>query len=160
MITTVCFTGHRQIAEEDYPRLHALLESAIEDTIARGARVFRAGGALGFDTLAALAVLRLRKKYDDVKLELCLPCKDQDKKWTLFSKMVYANILRKCDEARYVGEKYTSSCMFERNRMMVNGSHVCVAYYDGGGGGTAYTYSYAQRNRVKIINVYDTLENK
>ena len=155
-----CFTGHRRVYKRHSSRLPGELDKLLEELYEKGVRTFRAGGALGFDTLAALAVLRLRKKYDDVKLELCLPCKDQDKKWTVFSKMVYANILRKCDEARYVGEKYTSSCMFERNRMMVNGSHVCVAYYDGGGGGTAYTYSYAQRNRVKIINVYDTLENK
>ena len=136
------------------------LDELLSELYDKGVRTFRAGGALGFDTVAALAVLRLRKQHPDVRLVLCLPCKDQAKKWTIYSKMVYEKILRKCDEAIYVGDKYTSSCMFERNRMMVNGSHVCVAYYDGGEGGTGYTCSYATKKQVKIINIFNRLENK
>ena len=114
---------------------------------------------MGFDTMAALAVLRLREAHPDVRLELCLPCHDQTKYWSLYNKMVYAKILRKCDDARYASEKFTTSCMFERNRMLVDGSHLCVAYYDGNGSGTGYTYSYAQKKGVKIKNLYTILEN-
>ncbi len=155
-----CFTGHRNIYKKHAKRLPAELDKILAELYGKGVRTFRSGGALGFDTLAALAVIRLRKTYPDVKLELCLPCKDQAKNWSFYSKMLYEKILRRGDEIRYVGDKYTYSCMFERNRMMVNGSHVCVAYYDGGSGGTGYTYSYAQKSRVKIINLYDSLNEQ
>lgn len=153
-----CFTGHRGVPKEHARLLPEALDALLTELYGKGIRVFRAGGALGFDTMAALSVLRLKNRYPDVKLELCLPCRDQASKWSLYSKMLYEKILKKSDEVRYAGDKYTSSCMFERNRMLVNGSHVCVAYYNGESGGTGYTYSYAQRSRIEIINLYDTFE--
>ncbi len=153
-----CFTGHRDVLKRHMKLLPNMLDELLDDLYQKGVRTFRTGGALGFDTVAALAVLRLRGEHPDVKLELCIPCRDQAKKWSFYSKMVYEKILRKSDEVRCVSEYYTSSCMFERNRMMVNGAHVCVAYYDGGSGGTGYTCSYAQRNRVKVINLYDKFD--
>ena len=153
-----CFTGHREIPASHMKRLPSALDELLTDLYGKGVRTFRAGGALGFDTVAALSVLRLKKQYPDVRLELCIPCRDQTAKWGLYSKLLYEKILKKSDEVRCVSEKYTSSCMFERNRMMVDGAHVCVAYYDGGGGGTAYTYSYARKKGTKIINLYDILK--
>ena len=153
-----CFTGHRDIVKKHIRLLPDALDELLGELYEKGVRTFRAGGALGFDTVAALAVLRLRDEHPDVKLELCIPCRDQAKKWGYYSRRLYEKILQKSDEVKCVSEYYTSNCMFERNRMMVNGAHVCVAYYDGSSGGTGYTYSYAQRNRVKIINLYDRLE--
>ena len=155
-----CFTGHREVQKRHMKLLPSALDALLEDLYNKGVRTFRAGGALGFDTVAALSVLRLREKHPDARLELCLPCKDQDKKWSFYSKMIYEKILRQSDEVKYVGEKYTSGCMFARNRMMVDGAHVCVAYYDGGSGGTGYTVSYAGKKGVKVINTYKMLENK
>ena len=57
---TVCFTGHRHMEREEALRLPALLDSVIRELYNRGARIFRAGGAQGFDTVAALKVLELR----------------------------------------------------------------------------------------------------
>ena len=51
---TACFTGHRNIAYEDALRLPALLDRVLVELIERGATAFRAGGAIGFDTVAAL----------------------------------------------------------------------------------------------------------
>ena len=155
-----CFTGHREISKAHMRRLPAALDELLLDLYEKGVRTFRAGGALGFDTVAALSVLRLKSRYDDVRLELYLPCRDQSAKWGLYSRLLYEKILKKSDYVKYASEKYTRSCMFDRNRMLVDGSHLCVAYYDGGGGGTAYTYSYAQRSRVKIKNLYDALINE
>ena len=155
-----CFTGHRDLTKRHASRLPIELNKILEELYEKGARIFRSGGALGFDTAAALAVIELRKKHPDVKLHMVLPCRDQDKLWSLRSKMLYRRILRKSDEITYVADKYTRDCMLDRNRRMVDGSHVCVAYYNGGSGGTGYTYSYAKRKGIKIFNLYDSLEKE
>ena len=52
-MTTCCFTGHRRIPPEAVAPLRERLEAEIESLIRQGVRYFGAGGALGFDTLAA-----------------------------------------------------------------------------------------------------------
>ena len=152
-----CFTGHREISSKDTRRIPTALKKILIEEYAKGARIFRAGGALGFDTLAALSVLELKKKHPDVILELCLPCKDQSERWTWYSRRIYDHILKNCDNVRYASDFYTRTCMLDRNRMLVDGSTVCIAYYMGGGGGTSYTFNYAMRKNVEIINVFDIL---
>ena len=61
-IRTVCFTGHRNIPYVVAARLPDLLERVISELCERGATIFRAGGAMGFDTVAALKVLDIRIK--------------------------------------------------------------------------------------------------
>ena len=56
---TCCFTGHRAIPARALPALAEELEQTLRRLIGEGMRYFGAGGALGFDTLAAETVLRL-----------------------------------------------------------------------------------------------------
>ena len=153
-----CFTGHRDIPDKHMILIPSLLDRILEQQYSRGVRVFRAGGALGFDSIAALKVINLKRKHPDVRLELCLPCRDQTAKWNDYSKFIYAQILEHSDSVRYVGEKYVSGCMHARNRMLVDGANVCIAYYMGGGGGTAYTFGYALKNKLEVINLFDILK--
>lgn len=44
-------------------------------------RYFGAGGARGFDTVATMAVLELKKIYPDIRLILVLPCRNQTRGW-------------------------------------------------------------------------------
>lgn len=74
---TCCFAGHRDIPPESLPVLAAMLETTVHDLIADGIRYFYAGGALGFDTLAAETVLRLRDQFPQIRLILALPCREQ-----------------------------------------------------------------------------------
>ena len=79
----VCaFTGHRKIDEDHYYRVVFLLNQIVEEKIKEGYSVFCAGGALGFDTLAALTVLRLKMMYKNIRLHLILPCISQADKWS------------------------------------------------------------------------------
>lgn len=71
---TCCFTGHRDIPPEILPALAAKVEAEVLELIADGIRYFYAGGALGFDTLAAETVLRLRDQFPQIRLILALPC--------------------------------------------------------------------------------------
>ena len=79
---TCCFTGHRRIPEEALPRLERRLNEELEALAARGVIYFGAGGALGFDTLAAEAVIRLQRTRPQVKLILVLPSPDQTRGWS------------------------------------------------------------------------------
>jgi uncharacterized phage-like protein YoqJ len=141
-------------------RLPKLLSKLISEQAENGVRVFRTGGARGFDTLAALAVLDLRERYPDIKLELFLPCKDQTAKWNENDRRAYEYVLDKSDRVSYVSETYYKGCMFVRNRRLVDGASVCIAYYDGGSGGTAYTVNYAAEKGLSIKNAYDILNEK
>ena len=71
---TCCFTGHRRLPSEEIPVLRKRLEEEIRRLYREGFHYFAAGGALGFDTLAALAVLSLRKELPGLRLILVLPC--------------------------------------------------------------------------------------
>lgn len=152
-IEAVCFTGHRYIDRRDAFAIPTRLKALLTELIAKGARRFRAGGAIGFDTVAALCVLELKETYPDISLELVLPCRDQTRNWSDQDKTVYNYILSQASSVEYVAESYTPWCMHERNRRLVNESQVCIAYLKHSNGGTAYTYSYALQKNIEVINL-------
>ncbi len=154
-ISTVCFTGHRTIPYKQALLIPTALKAELETLIKKGAVNFRAGGAMGFDTIAALCVLELQEKYPHIKLELFLPCKDQTKLWPKDNIVVYDYILSKASSIDYTSEHYTSWCMMTRNRKLVDGSQVCIAYLSKSSGGTAYTYSYALKKGLSTINIFE-----
>ena len=148
---TCCFTGHRDIPARVLPLLSAELEQAVLGLISEGVRFFGAGGALGFDTLAAETVLRLRERYQQIRLILVLPCRDQTRGWKPRDIARYEAILAQADKVVYTAETYSPGCMHRRNRHLVDNSSVCVAYCTRNTGGTAYTVDYAQRQGLRII---------
>lgn len=150
---TVCFTGHRIIPAERQPFLQDLLRKELIRLIERGYRYFGAGGALGFDTLAAQEVLHLRKDYPRIRLILVLPCKNQTRGWPTTDVLLYQKILQAADKVVFTSEEYYRGCMFKRNRHLVDNSSVCVCYLTADSGGTAYTVRYAQSKDLEIINL-------
>ena len=154
-----CFTGHRDISVRHAECIVAVLDNTLEKLIASGVTLFRAGGALGFDTLVALKVLEKKNRYPQISLHLCLPCKDQTVRWGEYDKRVYDYILNKADCVSYVADKYYRGCMLARNRQLVNGADFCVSYCNKNTGGTAYTVNYAKEHNVKIINVHTLCED-
>lgn len=158
MEKTVMFTGHRVISDSVYPGLADALGAEVEKQILSGAKRFRAGGARGFDTLAALTVLSLRRKYPDVRLELILPCPSQPDQWPLSDRRLYEQILGQADEVRYVSPVYFSGVLQQRNRALVEGADVCVAYLTTShGGGTAFTAALALRSGLEFVNLSEAL---
>lgn len=154
---TVCFTGHRHIAYETAVKLPSLLERVLVDLIERGSITFRAGGAMGFDTVAALKVLELKERYPHIRLELILPCRNQTEYWEETSARTYQYILKHADSHRFLFDTYFDGCMLERDRKLVDGSDICVAYCNRSRGGTAYTFAYALRAGLEVINLNDLL---
>lgn len=155
----VCFTGHRDLGSPDEAlAIRHALDARLYRLIEVGATVFRAGGALGFDTLAALAVLDARHEFPSLRLELILPCPDQCARWNAYQIEQYRQILTAADSHTYLAPAYYRGVMHERNRALVNGADVCVAFLRAGcGGGTAYTVDYAKRRGVPVINLANDL---
>jgi len=150
---TCCFTGHRRIPPEEYDEIASKLEDILCQLINTGYQFFGAGGALGFDTLAAMTVLKVKKKYPHIKLILVLPCRNQTAKWKASDVKVYEYIKSQADKVVYISEEYTADCMFKRNRHLVDNSSVCIAYCTKEEGGTAYTVEYAYTKHIKVIKM-------
>ena len=152
---SVCFTGHRKINGEDPADVSAKLDVVIERCISKGYRRFIAGGAIGFDCLAAKRVIEAKKKYPAVKLWLILPCRDQTKLWTkLVDINEYRTLKESADEIVYIQNFYDDECMMKRNAYMIDNSSLCVAYFSGRRGGTANTVRYAEKKGVAVVNLF------
>ena len=152
---TCCFTGHRALPPEERGAIAYQLERTVIMLIQAGIRFFGAGGARGFDTLAAQTILKLRRKYPHIKLILVLPCLSQTQGWRDEDIKVYESIKTAADKVTYTSEKYTQGCMHKRNRHLVDHSSICVCYLTEDRGGTAYTVNYAKKQGLKVINLAD-----
>lgn len=150
---TCSFTGHRKIKKEEVRNIEEILYKEIINLINKGYVFFISGGALGFDTISALTILKLQKIYPYIKLILALPCKEQDKYWGKKDIDIYNFIKSKFNKLIYVSEKYTKDCMFKRNKYLINNSSTCIAYLKNNKGGTFYTVNYAKSNNLNIINI-------
>lgn len=150
---TVCFTGHRKIPAFHRVSIRHKLKKTLKALIADGYCYFGAGGALGFDTLAAQTVLELKKDFPQIRLILVLPCLSQADRWEEKDKLIYEDIKSKADKVVYTSQEYTRDCMFKRNRHLVDNSNVCVCYLTEHSGGTAYTVDYAQKKGLLVLNL-------
>ncbi len=148
---TCCFTGHRDIAQDEKQEIKRQLERILRSLIGKGIRYFGSGGARGFDLMAADVVLQLKKEFPHIRLIMVLPCRDQTRGWKGEDIRHYERILTQADKVVYLQEKYSPGCMQKRNRHLVNHSSVCVAYCTRNTGGTAYTLRYACKKGVRIV---------
>ena len=150
-----CFTGHRHIPPDELAPLTAALDAALADAYAAGCRCFYAGGALGFDNLAAERTLLLRKTYTDVKLYLLLPCRDQTNGWSMEEATRLYDLRARSDGYRYVNESYSGTAMYERNMELVTSGELCIAYLRRYASGTGQTFRAAERAGLTLINLAD-----
>lgn len=152
----ICFTGHRDV--RDTEKVQKTLLNILKSLINDDAEDFYAGGATGFDTLAADAVIRLRQIYPQIKLHLVLPCceAEQTARWTDSQKSEYWSILAAADSVEYTSEHYYDGCMKKRNARLIELSDCCVCYYNDkkSASGTGQTVRMALKKRIKIVNLY------
>ena len=151
---TCCFTGHRTLPVKDKRiLLDRLCREILRLRREKGVTRFIAGGALGFDTLAAKAVLYLKKEDPSLTLHLILPCKDQASRWNPRAVTEYNRILSQADSVTCLYDSYRTGCMQERNRRMADESRYCIAYLTKNSGGTKYTVDYCRKNGVEVLNL-------
>ncbi len=150
----VCiFTGHRVISQEHMGVLPDLLEMAIQSAYEMGCKTFWAGGALGFDRIAADAVIRARNIYSDIRLGILVPCRDQDKNWSVEEQSAYRYQLAAADMVEVLSEHYYDGCMRARNQSLVDRGDVCIAYALTTHSGASQTVKMAEAARLNIVNL-------
>ena len=157
------FTGHRPSRipgghnekGHDFRMLLAAIEAAVREAVAKGYTVFRSGGAKGFDLWCAETVLRMKKKHAHIQLHFILPCETQADTWPEHWRERYFDALASADEVFYVQAKYSGDCMLRRNRALVAGARLVIAYFDDKPpGGTAFTVQHAKKEGVPVRNLY------
>ena len=153
---TVSFTGHRDAYSEE---LRERLRDKVEELINSGADTFCAGGAAGFDTLAAETVLDLQGDYPWISLRLILPCPPeiQTGRFPREAKEQYYRILKNADSVETMSPQYTEDCMRLRNKRLVQLADVIVCCYNEAGryvSGTGQTVRMAQKKGIQVINMY------
>ncbi len=160
-----CFTGHRPNAlpalgderAEEMQTLVFLLGRAVTAALDDGASCFYVGGAKGFDTLAAEAVLRQKAQCPDISLHLALPGKNQAEGWGDSDLARYEAILSGADSIWYAAERCSPESMRRRNRYLVDHAFRCVAYLRRMRGGTLYTVNYALDSGIEVDNLAERM---
>lgn len=150
---TCFFTGHRVIPANERDRIIKQTVSLCTHLINEyNVNIFVAGGALGFDTIAAIEILKLKKIYPHIQLHLYIPCIDQASKWRNRDIELYNKIKEMAEEVKYVSNApYTSGCMQQRNRAMVNDAFYGIAYCTNTKSGTYSTVKYAKDKGRNVI---------
>ena len=130
--------------------LKAELYRRIEELIGRGYAHFLSGGAMATDTWAAEAVLELKEKYPWIILEMVSPFDGQAERWSTEYKMRHDRLFDQADIVTVISHVYSKSCLFRRNRYLVDNADLLLAVYDGMPGGTAMTVGYAREIGVAV----------
>ena len=153
---TCFFTGHRAISQGKVGEVTKLVRQQIYAHAAEGYTHFLCGGAVGFDTIAAVQVLRVKAGGAPIRLTLALPCRDQTALWKDTELLrLYQRIKGSADEIIYVSDLFHEGCMRERNQFMVDSSSACIAYFNGSRqGGTAQTVRMAEKKNIPVVNIF------
>lgn len=153
---TACFTGHRDLPALLADDIDQRTRQAVVRLAEKGYRFFGAGGARGFDALAAETVLSLRDQYPQIRLILVLPFPEQyrhETGWTRAEIEQYHKLQEQAAKVRILSEGYSSGVYYRRNKHLVNWSSACIAYMVRQNTGTSYTVNFARSKGLEIINV-------
>lgn len=153
---TACFTGHRDLPALLADDIAQRTRQAVVRLAEKGYRFFGAGGARGFDALAAETVLSLRDQYPQIRLILVLPFPEQyrhETGWTRAEIEQCHRLQEQAAKVRILSEGYSSGVYYRRNKHLVNWSSACIAYMVRQNTGTSYTVNYARSKGLEIINV-------
>lgn len=158
-----CFTGYRPSkfpftlnkSDIEYLKFDNLLLKSLSSLIDSGCNKFYTGMAMGFDILAAEAVVFLKEAFPqkDIKLICVVPFENQEETFNFDWKFRYEKIIEKADEVIVLSDKFYNGCFQKRNVFMVDSSDYILTWYDGKTGGTRNTLKYAEKNLKYIINI-------
>lgn len=135
-LSACAFTGHRDLGADFSEQK---LKNETEKLILRGVTVFYNGVAMGFDLIAAETVLKLKKKYLQIRLIACIPCYNQERSYSEKDKKRYVKVLKKADERVQLADEYYRGCMQARDKYIAERADVMIAYCKKETGGAAYT---------------------
>ena len=175
----ICFTGHRTLNKQylnmssrtaEWDLLYQSIMNFCQRAYNKGWKTFLVGGALGVDMLAGLVIVEMMTRHacDDIKLHLCIPHKDYNRKWYKQShdELAYLKSYATTHVLHQDAMPFAIRMLFARNHFMVDNSMLTCAIYDGrvgtngkGVGGTFECLSYARNHRdKKVVCVMNPLE--
>lgn len=146
----MAFTGHRTCGEEAV----APLDEALLRLYQAGFTRFLSGMALGFDLLAAEAVLRLRARFSEVQFGCVVPFARQAERFPEADRLRFERLLREADEVVLLEAEFSPGCYHRRNDFLVEQAARLVAWFDGSKGGTEYTLKRARRRGLHCENLF------
>ena len=153
---TCCFTGHRDIPADRLQMVMTGTEAKVRELISQGYRYFGIGGAMGYDTIVAEMLFRLREReYPEIKIILVYPFDGFISRWSDSQQATYARLLPMYDKRVCVCKSASREAYLARDRHLVDYSSACIAYCTRQTGGTAYTIRYAVARGVPVFNVGD-----
>lgn len=161
-VKACCFTGYRPckfpFSLETGSRELARLENSVIETVfslSGKCTTFYTGMAMGFDIIAAEAVLLLKARCEKTRLVCVLPYSMQGSGFPEPWRSRYNEIMRCADEVIVMSEGYYKGCYSRRNEFLVDNSDCVITWFDGRTGGTAATIKYAEKMSRQIINLND-----
>lgn len=151
---TACFTGHRQMTGQEAEMASRAIAAQIETLASCGVHHYYAGGAIGFDMIAAQTVVEMRDtRFPELLLTLALPFRGHTARWRSDDRYAFYEVLNRADNVIYISDEYHRFCMQKRNMYMVDRSSVCLAYLKDDRGGTYNTVKYAKQSGVPVRNL-------
>ena len=158
---TACFTGHRIIRHTD---CETMLANVVQKLIHQGYCYFLAGGARGFDSLAANTVLTLKEtSYPQIHLILVLPFEQQyehETGWSEEEINFYHHAKCNASNIIQISPVYKRGIYHKRNQYLIEHSSICIAYQYKQTGGTAYTVNYAKQAGIPVIHLIERTQKK
>ena len=139
-------TGHRELMQGFCVNR---LYDTLEEKILKGYTFFRCGMARGFDLKALECLVDLRQKHV-FTVEACIPYAGHGNAFPPAEKKQYRTLLSWCDKTTVLYPAYTRGCYLARDRYMVDGADILLAYCTRESGGTAYTIKYAREQGVPV----------
>lgn len=161
-----CFTGYRpekfpfklERENAEYIAFENRLIKTVFSLIEEECFTFLSGMAMGFDIIAAQAVLLLKERNPQVKLICALPYPNQGAGFPEPWRERHERVLYSADKVIKVSEDYSTCCYAKRNAFMVDNSDYVVTWFDGKHGGTENTLKYAAKKRRHIINLNEDFD--
>lgn len=105
------------------------INCAVEKFINEGFDYFICNGAVGVGMDFAETVLRFKEKRPNLKLEISIPYKNQEQKWSDEYKKRYSYILEKADYVNTLSEYFKPECMRNNDKYMINKSEFVYANF-------------------------------
>ncbi len=164
---TIAFTGNRsltspsglrgtQVERAICNKLYELLE---KEHLENGITTYLSGVAIGYDTLAAMVVLELKRKYPSISLIAVIPFEGQEAKFSYEQKQMYKDILKQADHSITISPNgYSNEAYHQRNDFLIANSTRMYGYHNGKPrSGTGSTIRKAGERGVEVINLYDMM---
>lgn len=142
--------------DAQYLQMMEKMGAAIQNAIKNDFTTFLSGGSMGPDVWFAETVYMLKGIYPQIWLQFILPYEAQANRWPEHWRERYLDILEKADDVVYLSQQYTPTCVYERNKALIDRSALLLAVYDGiSAGRTKHTINYAEKHNVEVVQLLD-----